>query len=207
MSSTKGSGVRMEPAVERPPAPPRARLGRPDALIVACLLVLVGFPVMAVRAAKSEPVDPRAPAVPAAVPNGPGGKVRAVPDFTPGASVDRALQGRPPRRAQLDGLIAEAMAPLFDAAQQRRLMRYVRGPGSPPAPGNPGTYPYRYAGLSALVDAAIPAKPSAAEADASADLGGVSCSPPRPTGTPWRAARSPSRCSTARAPAARAGRS
>jgi tetratricopeptide (TPR) repeat protein len=163
----------MEPAVEGGASPRARRLGRPDPVIVVCLVLLLGFTVIAVLAAKGEPVDPRAAAAPAAVPQGPGGKVHAVPDFTRGGLVDRELQGRPPPRAQLDPLIRRAMAPLFDDAQQRRLMRYVRGPGQPTPPDTPPTYPYRYAGISDLVDAAVPAEPSLAQADAAADLGGV----------------------------------
>jgi len=173
MSATTGSGVRTDSAIERPPEHRRVRIGRPDPVVALCLVLLFAFPVTAVLAARSQPVDPRAEAALGEIPDGPGGKVHPVPDFTPGGAVDRSLQGRPPRLAEFDGLFAQAMAPLFDPAQRRLLMRHVRGQGSTTGPGTRTDYPYRYANLSDLVEAAIPAKPSAAEADAAADLGGV----------------------------------
>src|SRR3954451_19412520 len=139
MSTTKGSGVRMDLAGDIPPVPAptlptptgHGRRPRPDALVAVCLLVLFGFPVMAMIAARHEPVVPRAEILAGAIPSGAGGKVHAVPGFAPGGPVATALQGSPPRAGELDALIRRAASPLFDATQQQRLMQYVRQPFSP----------------------------------------------------------------------------
>src|SRR3954452_15327324 len=107
MATTTGAGEQARVAGDG--AAPARRLGpgRPDALVVVCLLVLFGFPAVAVLSARGEPLPAPDP-VPATPPGGRGGEVHAVPGFSAGSPLARTLGDRPPRPAELDPLMVRA---------------------------------------------------------------------------------------------------
>ncbi len=144
---------------------------RVDRLVGLCALVLLAFPLAAAVLAARQPVQPEA--VGALPPIGAPKPAPAVRDLP--------LAGRatPTDPAALRDAVNEAIDALFDEARASRLRRYLTGGPIPAPTGVPSAfdgsppYPYRYVGLDELVDAALPARPDRAQADAESRLGGL----------------------------------
>jgi tetratricopeptide (TPR) repeat protein len=154
------------------------RLGfRPDRVVVACLLVLLAFPVTAVLLGSRQPVVPEPVGeLHAESASGQAGALRDLPVL---ANVN-GVAGIASRagRAELRGAVQRAIDELFDDGQAARLRRYLRrrpivAPTGIPERGRTPPYPYRYVGLDALLDEALPSRPEPAQADRESDLGAL----------------------------------
>jgi tetratricopeptide (TPR) repeat protein len=147
---------------------------RPDAVVVACVLVVLALPGLALLSVSRQPVVPeRIASLPSIRASGPAGAVRDLPVLAPGGGA------RPAGAEALRRAVDEAIDGVFSGRQAARLRRYLkrarlgkRSAGSLGV-GGPDPYPYRYEGLDDLLGAALPAKPDPAEASAESQLGAL----------------------------------
>lgn len=142
-----------------------------------CAVVLFAFPVAVVVLASRQPVVPEAQgALPPIKHPRPVPAVRELPVLTGAHSA--ADRSRPFGAVALRAAVNEAIDPLFGERRSSSLRRYLRGPPIRPpsdgvAPSGEASYPYRYAGLDDLLDAALPASPARADAAAENELGAL----------------------------------
>ncbi len=166
--------------------------------MLVCVVVLLGFPLAAVLLASRQPVAP--PAVGALPPSGKpqaAPPVRDLPSLGDGASGAKAA---PVGAGAVRDAVDEAIDAIFSERQASKLRRRyldgkpipaptgARGGTSSSAPSDVGgatsssaptggsgplSYPYRYAGLDTLLDAALPAAPRPAQAAAQSRLGAL----------------------------------
>lgn len=141
-----------------------------DGLVAVCAAVLFVFPVAVVWLASRQPVVPEAQGALAPIDEpGPAPRLRDLPVLT-GAHGARD-RDRPFAAAALRTAVDEHIERLFDAREAARLRRYLRGPPIRPPSGavtpfGEAAYPYRYAGLDGLLDAALPGSPQRGDAAA-----------------------------------------